>query len=77
MRIAYRKKAAARKQRELAERLKSAGLPVRGIEALAAEARETATRTTPPRATGRVVAVSEYRDGCVTDLVRQIGNETT
>lgn len=57
---------------ELADRLKAAGLPVRGMEALAAEAAEAATRATPPRATGSVVAVSEYRDGRVTDVVRRI-----
>ncbi len=57
---------------DLAQRLRRAGLPVVAIDALAAQAVATATRPTPPRATGRVVAVSEYRDGSVTDVVRQI-----
>lgn len=58
---------------DLAERLRAAGLPLRGIGDLAAEAAAAATRPVPPRAGGRVVAVSEYRDGSVTDVVRQIG----
>ncbi|ETX30806.1 citrate lyase subunit alpha [Roseivivax isoporae] len=57
---------------DLQDRLKSAGLPVRRIEELLAEAAAAATRPTPPRATDRVVAVSEYRDGTVTDVVRQV-----
>lgn len=57
---------------DLGDRLKKAGLPVVGIEALIGKARSAATRPTPPRAAGRVVAVSEYRDGSVTDVVRQI-----
>jgi citrate lyase subunit alpha/citrate CoA-transferase len=57
---------------DLSERLSTAGLPVRSIEALAGEAAAQASRTTPPRSTGRVVAVSEYRDGTVTDVIRQM-----
>ncbi|MBP0484926.1 citrate lyase subunit alpha [Sagittula salina] len=56
----------------LAERLRAAGLPVVDIAALCETAARTATRVTPPRATGRVVAVSEYRDASVTDVVRAI-----
>lgn len=58
---------------ELAERLRTAGLPLLPIEDLAARAASAAARPTPPRASGRVVAVSEYRDGTVTDLVRRTG----
>ncbi len=57
---------------DLVERLRAANLPVAGIETLAAQAAAAATRATPQRAGGRVVAVSEYRDGTVTDVVRQI-----
>ncbi len=57
---------------ELAERLGQAGLPVCTIEALRAKAEAASSRPTPPRNTGRVVAVSEYRDGRVTDVVRQL-----
>ena len=57
---------------ELAARLRDAGLPLVGIEALAARAAAAATRPTPPRGTGRVVAVSEYRDGTVTDVCRMV-----
>ncbi|GGF84272.1 citrate lyase subunit alpha / citrate CoA-transferase [Mameliella alba] len=60
---------------ELAERLHSAGLRLRPIEVLAREAATAARQPVPPRAGGRVVAISEYRDGSVTDLVRQIGTD--
>lgn len=55
---------------ELADRLAAAGLPVLPIAELAARADAGATRPVPPRATGRVVAISEYRDGTVTDVIR-------
>jgi citrate lyase subunit alpha/citrate CoA-transferase len=58
---------------ELAERLRHAKLPVVSIEELAAKAAAEARRKTPPRSKRRVVAVSEYRDGTVTDVVREIG----
>ena len=48
--------------------LAAAGLPVLPIAELAARADAGATRPVPPRATGRVVAISEYRDGTVTDV---------
>ncbi len=57
---------------ELAERLRAAHLPVLSIEELAAKARDAASRTSPPRSERRVVAVSEYRDGMVTDVVREM-----
>ncbi len=60
---------------ELAERLRSASLPVLSIEALAAKAAAASSRAAPPRAVGRVVAVSEYRDGTVTDVVREMDRE--
>ncbi|TRD22027.1 citrate lyase subunit alpha [Palleronia caenipelagi] len=58
---------------ELAERLRAAGLNVTGIETLFDKAQGLAKVPTPPRSQGRVVAVSEYRDGSVTDVVRKIG----
>ena len=57
---------------DLRERLHRAGLPVVAIEDLAASAAAAATRPTPPRATGRVVALSESREGEIADVVRQI-----
>lgn len=57
---------------ELAERLRGAGLPVCGIEALCDQAARLAERSAPPAPSGRIVAVSEYRDGSVTDVIRQI-----
>lgn len=58
---------------EIAERLRAAGLPVVSIEELATKAADMARRNAPPRPNGRVVAVCEYRDGSVTDVVRAIG----
>ncbi|CAN5614522.1 citrate lyase subunit alpha [soil metagenome] len=62
---------------DLHDRLRAAGLPLVSIEDLHRRSRETATRPAEPRGAGRVVAVSEYRDGRVTDVVRQVegGNE--
>jgi citrate lyase subunit alpha/citrate CoA-transferase len=56
----------------LAERLHAAGLALCGIETLCDQAARLATRPTPPNPSGRIVAVSEYRDGSVTDVIRQI-----
>ncbi len=58
---------------ELAERLRHAGVELRSIEALRAEAAGLAT-SAPPAAQpddARIVAVVEYRDGSVIDVVRQ------
>ncbi len=57
---------------ELRERIQAAGLPVKEIAELHAQAAARAEHTAPQRRDGRVVAVSEYRDGSVTDLIRQI-----
>jgi citrate lyase subunit alpha / citrate CoA-transferase len=59
------------RREELARRLKDAGLPVRNIAALreAAGAQVTPDRTVANDA--RIVAVVEYRDGTVIDVVRQ------
>lgn len=59
---------------ELAERLRAAGLPVRPIEALQAEAARLAPAPAGARPGpdgGRIVAVVEYRDGTVIDVVRR------
>lgn len=57
---------------DLAERLRAAGEPVTTIAALHDAARRLATRTTPPPAPhAPVVAVVEYRDGSVIDVVRR------
>ncbi|MCJ2091622.1 citrate lyase subunit alpha [Methylobacterium sp. J-072] len=58
---------------ELAERLHAAGLPLTTIDALANRAAELAP--VPPRDRshdGRIVAVVEYRDGTVIDVVRAV-----
>lgn len=57
---------------DLDERLRAAGLPLLTIEDLASRAAAAAIRPQPRRAEGRIVAVSEYRDGTVTDVIRQI-----
>ena len=54
----------------LADRLRDAGLPLATIAELRARSGEAAERVAGRRAEGRVVAVSEYRDGTVTDLVQ-------
>lgn len=57
------------RREDLAQRLRAAGLPVCGIEDLH---RTSAGGGAPPapRSDGRVVAVVEYRDGTVIDVVR-------
>jgi citrate lyase subunit alpha/citrate CoA-transferase len=60
---------------ELALQLQAAGLPIVDIAGLkAASEQRAATHAQPqPEPAGRVVAVSEYRDGTVTDLIRSAG----
>lgn len=60
------------KRPELQDRIRAAGLPVKAISDLQALAAARAEHTATPRGDGRVVAVSEYRDGRVTDLIRQV-----
>lgn len=61
------------RRRDLVERLKDAGLAVRSIEALREAAGEPQPSPPSPGDRGRIVAVVEYRDGSVTDVVRQAG----
>lgn len=56
---------------ELAARLRDAGLPLRDIHELRAEAARRAASPPSPRDDGPVVAVVEYRDGRVIDVVRR------
>ena len=56
---------------ELAARLRDAGLPLRSIEDLCAEAARLAPPLRPTPDDGRIVAVVEYRDGSVIDVVRE------
>ncbi len=56
----------------LQDRLGAGGLPVVSIQDLAAKAAVQASQTTPPRASGRVVAQSEHREGYVLDEIRMI-----
>ena len=60
---------------DLAERLRHAGLPLVSIEDLAARAAAEAARPAPPAPDGRIVAVSEYRDGSVTDVIRAVAED--
>jgi citrate lyase subunit alpha/citrate CoA-transferase len=55
---------------DLIDRFTSAGLPLQSIEALAAKAAALATRTPLRFEAARPVAISEYRDGSVTDIIR-------
>lgn len=54
----------------LAIRARQAGLPIVKIEDLERLARQKATRQPAPPGSGRVVALSEYRDGHVIDEIR-------
>jgi citrate lyase subunit alpha / citrate CoA-transferase len=58
------------RREELRAKLQAQGLPVVSMEDLRRQA-ESAGAQPPSRPKGAVVAVSEYRDGTVTDLVRQ------
>ena len=62
---------------DLRDRLLSAGLPVVPIDQLREEAerRTGGSCKTPELEDGRVVAVVEYRDGTVIDVVRQAGQD--
>lgn len=57
---------------ELADRLVSAGLAPVPIEALHRAALERAERRPTPPVDTPVVAISEYRDGTVTDVIRRV-----
>jgi len=59
---------------DLTERLRAADLSVLSIEELAAKAAAAASRKSMPRSQRRVVTVSEYRDGTVTDVVREVAS---
>ena len=55
---------------ELADRLRSAGVRTISIQELCAAASRSQAAPPLPRAEGRIVAVLEYRDGSVIDVVR-------
>ncbi len=61
------------RREDLARRLKDAGLAVRSIEALFQAAGAPVAPARPAGEGGRIVAVVEYRDGSVIDVVRQVG----
>ncbi|MBL8539706.1 MAG: citrate lyase subunit alpha [Betaproteobacteria bacterium] len=62
------------RREDLRERLVCAGLPVVSIDALREKAAAQSVNTArKPSAHGRVVAVVEYRDGSVIDVVRETG----
>ncbi len=58
------------RRKELASRLADAGLPVRPIEALQQAAGAARTPAAQADGSGRIVAVVQYRDGSVIDVVR-------
>lgn len=57
---------------ELAEALRRAGLPILPISELQAVAEKMTGKPKAMPAEGRIVAVSEYRDGTVLDVIRQV-----
>jgi citrate lyase subunit alpha/citrate CoA-transferase len=58
---------------ELRQRLIAGGVRVVSIEDLRSQAAQGAEHPTPQARDERVVAVVEYRDGTVTDVVRAVG----
>lgn len=61
------------RRRDLAATLKEAGVPLRDVNELKALAEKMAGVPRTPVFDGRIVAVMEYRDGTVIDVVRQAG----
>jgi len=57
---------------ELKEKLVNAGLNVRDIHELKADAERIAGKPNPITTTDRIVALVEYRDGTIIDVVRQV-----
>lgn len=57
-------------QPDLASRAHKAGLPVLSINDLQRRAKAASTHRERPAANGKIVAVCEYRDGSVIDVVR-------
>ena len=57
---------------DLQERLTAAGLPVKDINELKSLAEKIAGKPQPIRTSEKIVAVVEYRDGTVIDIVRQV-----
>ena len=60
------------KRTDLVERLRTTDLPLCNIEDLRVQATAASERQPTHSKGERIVAVSEYRDGSVTDVVRQI-----
>ncbi len=60
-------------QTELRDRLQAAGLPLVSIDALRGQAAAICTNSPGPPADGEPVALVEYRDGSIIDMVRAVG----
>ena len=60
---------------ELIERLKYAGIPILPIEELRDRAYRITSRPKPPQFTDNIVALIEYRDGTLIDVVREVKQE--
>jgi len=60
------------RREELIERLKSAGIPLTTIEELRDRAYRITGRPKPPEFTDNIVALIEYRDGTLIDVVREV-----
>lgn len=58
---------------ELQQQLKAAGIPVQDVHELKALAEKIAGVPQTPVFNGRIVAIVEYRNGTVIDVVRQVG----
>jgi citrate lyase subunit alpha/citrate CoA-transferase len=60
------------KRKDLIERMKGSNLPLMSIEALKDSVEKITGKPEPPRVTDRIVALIEYRDGTIIDVVRQV-----
>ncbi|MHC1745553.1 MAG: citrate lyase subunit alpha [Negativicutes bacterium] len=60
------------KRQDLIDKLKEARIPVKDINELQAMAEKLVGKPEKPKTTDRVVAVVEYRDGTLIDVVRQV-----
>lgn len=61
------------RRQDLIKALREAGLPVKDIQELKEEAERIAGIPKTLAITGRIVALVEYRDGSIIDVVRQVG----
>jgi citrate lyase subunit alpha/citrate CoA-transferase len=60
------------KREDLIDRMKGSGLPLVTIEELKERVEKITGKPEPPRVTDRIIALIEYRDGTIIDVVKQV-----